>query len=131
MSWSRTCAACWREPQVALRHLARLIRRPARRVRQQVRRPPHPILQHRLPVERAGLPEEFIPHALRHCYASNALANGIPITEVSRWLGHKSIEVTHRIYGHLVPASMERARAILDDARPGGRRSDQTPDDAC
>ena len=40
-----------------------------------------------------------IPHTLRHCYASSALANGIPITEVSRWLGYKSIEVTHRIYG--------------------------------
>ena len=79
-------------------------------------------------VEKAGLPEEFIPHALRHCYASNALANGIPITEVSRWLGHKSIEVTHQIYGHLVPASMDRARAILDDARPAGRRRDEPPD---
>jgi integrase len=26
------------------------------------------------------------------------LAEGIPITEVSRWLGHKSIEATHQIY---------------------------------
>jgi hypothetical protein len=43
---------------------------------------------------KAGLPPEFIPHSLRHCYASTALACGIPITEVSRWLGHKSIEVT-------------------------------------
>lgn len=46
---------------------------------------------------KAGLPAEFIPHSLRHCYASTAsLAPGIPITEVSRWLGHKSIEVTHQ-----------------------------------
>jgi integrase len=28
---------------------------------------------------RAGLPAEFIPHSLRHCYASTALAHGIPI----------------------------------------------------
>ena len=47
---------------------------------------------------KAGLPPEFIPHSLRHLYASTALAEGIPITEVSRWLGHKSIEVTHQIY---------------------------------
>jgi integrase len=46
--------------------------------------------------EKAGLPPEFIPHSLRHCYVSVALARGIPITEVSRWLGHKSIEVTHQ-----------------------------------
>ena len=31
--------------------------------------------------------------------SSSALAEGIPITEVSRCLGHKSIEVTHQIYG--------------------------------
>ena len=71
---------------------------------------------------KAGLPGEFIPHALRHCYASVALAKGVPITEVSRWLGHKSIEVTHQIYGHLVPASWDRARAVLDDAYRSDRR---------
>lgn len=64
----------------------------------------------------ASLPPQFIPHSLRHCYASTALAEGIPITEVSRWLGHKSIEVTHQIYGHLVPSSFDRARAALDAA---------------
>jgi len=52
---------------------------------------------------RAGLPPEFIPHSLRHCYASVALARGIPITEVSRWLGHKSIEVTHQTMGTSSP----------------------------
>jgi integrase len=51
-------------------------------------------------VEKAGLPPEFTPHSLRHCYASIALANGIPITEVSRWLGRRRIEVTHQIYGN-------------------------------
>ena len=65
---------------------------------------------------RAGLPPEFIPHSVRHLYASTALAEGIPITEVSRWLGHKSIEVTHQIYGHLVPSSFDRARSTLDAA---------------
>ena len=47
---------------------------------------------------------------------STSLAEGIPITEVSRWLGHKSIEVTHQIYGHLVPRSFDRARTALDQA---------------
>ena len=71
---------------------------------------------------RAGLPPEFIPHSLRHFYASTALAKGIPITDVSRWLGHKSIEVTHQIYGHLVPANFNRARATLDAAYQASRR---------
>jgi integrase len=77
---------------------------------------------------KAGLPPEFIPHSLRHCYASTALAKGIPITEVSRWLGHNSIEVTHQIYGHLVPASWDRARTVLDDARRAGRHPAAPPE---
>ncbi|HEY6791609.1 MAG TPA: hypothetical protein VI365_30280 [Trebonia sp.] len=40
----------------------------------------------------------------------------------SRPLGHKSIEVTHQIYGHLVPTSWDRARTVLDDAYRAGRR---------
>jgi integrase len=51
-----------------------------------------------------------------------SLTEGIPITEVSRWLGHKSIEVTHQIYGHLVPASLDRARTTLDNAYQSSRR---------
>jgi integrase len=71
---------------------------------------------------RAGLPPEFIPHSLRHFYAFTALAEGIPITEVSRWLGHKTIEVTRQIYGHLVPSSFDRARTALDTAYHKSRR---------
>ena len=71
---------------------------------------------------RTSLPPEFIPHSLRHLYASTSLAEGIPITEVSRWLGHKSIEVTHQIYGHLIPSSFDRARAALENAYQKNRR---------
>jgi len=71
---------------------------------------------------RAGLPPEFIPHSLRHFHASAALGEGIPITEVSRWLGHKSIEVTHQIYGHLIPSSFDRARTALDAAYQASRQ---------
>lgn len=59
---------------------------------------------------------------MRHLYVSTALAEGIPITKVSRWVGHKSIEVTHQIYGHLVPSSFDRARAALDAAYHKSRR---------
>ncbi|MFD5106581.1 tyrosine-type recombinase/integrase [Streptomyces cinereoruber] len=33
-------------------------------------------------------------YGFRHCFASNALGNGIPITDVAEWMGHKSIEET-------------------------------------
>jgi integrase len=61
-----------------------------------------------------GLPAEFTPHTLRHIFASVALANGVPITDVSKWLGHRNINTTYAIYGHLVPSSWDAARAVLD-----------------
>jgi integrase len=62
----------------------------------------------------AGIPEGFTPHSLRHVFASALLARGVPITDVAEWLGHRSIEVTYRIYGHLVPSAWSRAREALD-----------------
>jgi hypothetical protein len=47
---------------------------------------------------------------------STSLARGIPITEVSRWLGHRSIEVTHQAHGRPTATSWDRARMALDDA---------------
>jgi len=64
----------------------------------------------------AGLPTETTFHDLRHTFASTALAEGVPISEVSRWLGHKSITTTVDLYGHLVPEASGRARDALDKA---------------
>jgi len=54
------------------------------------------------------------PHWLRHTFASVALSNGVPITDVSRWLGHRDINITYKTYGHLVPSAWDDARAALD-----------------
>ena len=75
---------------------------------------------------KTGLPPQFVPHSLRHYFASAALARSIPITEISRWLGHRSIDTTHRIYGHIVPSSLDRARAVLDEAYQQARRADDS-----
>jgi site-specific recombinase XerC len=40
---------------------------------------------------RASLPPEFIPHSLRHLYASTALAAGVPITEVYGFLSAEPV----------------------------------------
>ncbi|MFG3037253.1 tyrosine-type recombinase/integrase [Streptomyces sp. NPDC048330] len=66
-------------------------------------------------VDADGKPR-YHPHSLRHFFASTALAAGIPIHEVSRWLGHKSIKTTVDIYGHLVPESWDRCRDIMQTA---------------
>jgi len=66
-------------------------------------------------VDADGKPK-YRPHSLRHFFASTALAAGIPIHEVSRWLGHKSIKTTVDIYGHLVPEAWDRCREIMQRA---------------
>lgn len=58
----------------------------------------------------------YTPHGLRHFFASTALAHGIPIHEVSRWLGHRSIKTTVDVYGHLIPESWDRCRTIMQSA---------------
>lgn len=64
--------------------------------------------------EKAGLPDTFTPHDLRHTWTSIALARGIPITDVSRWLGHRDINLTYRVYGHLIPSVTSTARSVID-----------------
>jgi integrase len=65
--------------------------------------------------EKAGIPKGFVPHSLRHAFASAMLSKGIPITDVAHWLGHRDVRVTFRIYGHLVPSAAARAIAVLDE----------------
>lgn len=62
----------------------------------------------------AGIPEGFTPHSLRHAYASAMLARGVQITELAHFLGHKDINITHSVYGHLLPSAAKRAVAALD-----------------
>ena len=72
-------------------------------------------------LQAAGLMTDTTFHDLRHTFASTALAEGVPISEVSRWLGHKSITTTVDLYGHLVPEASARARNALDGAFAAAR----------
>jgi integrase len=63
---------------------------------------------------KAGLPEGMHPHQMRHHFASALIAAGVPITDVSRWLGHRSLTLTYATYSHLMPASEDTARRALE-----------------
>ena len=67
-------------------------------------------------IKAAGLPTDTTFHDFRHTFASTALASSVPISEVSRWLGHRSITTTVDLYGHLVPEASGRVRDALDNA---------------
>ena len=45
-------------------------------------------------------------HSLRHTFASINLQAGIPLVQVSQWLGHQDIQTT-MIYSHCVKGAME------------------------
>ena len=50
-------------------------------------------------------------HDLRHTYATIALSNGVPITVVSRRLGHATVSATLDIYSHCLPTDDSAAVA--------------------
>jgi len=59
-------------------------------------------------VRRIGLPDlDF--HHLRHYYASALLNAGVPVTEVSRRLGHADPGITLKIYSHALPEAASGA----------------------
>ena len=58
------------------------------------------------------------PYALRHTFASWAIAAGVPLFELSRFMG-TSVEQIGKTYGHLLPDAEQRVTGALDafDAR--------------
>ncbi len=71
---------------------------------------------------------KYTPRSLRHFFASTALANGVPIHEVSRWLGHRSVKTTVDIYGHLLPSAWDRCGQVLQRAmRPASPDATSLP----
>lgn len=53
-------------------------------------------------LRQAGIPHKNF-HALRHTHATRLLANGVPLLEVSRRLGHSKPSHTLDLYGHAIP----------------------------
>ncbi len=58
----------------------------------------------------AGVDPTTRIHDLRHTFASRLVSKGVPIFDVSKLLGHKSINMTMR-YAHLAPEAFESAIA--------------------
>lgn len=63
-------------------------------------------------VKAAGL-EHRTPYALRHTFASFAIAAGIPAFEIARMMG-TSVAMLDKTYGHLLRDSAARITAQLD-----------------
>lgn len=53
-------------------------------------------------------------HALRHTFASRALAKGIDVHVVSSILGHSTVSITMNIYAHIMPDQLDKAVNMLN-----------------
>lgn len=55
---------------------------------------------------------DYSPHSLRHSFATELLRKGANLLQVSKMMGHSSVEVT-QIYTHLVTEDIERTHRLL------------------
>jgi integrase len=62
--------------------------------------------------KKAGLPD-VTPHVLRHTAAVWMAEDGVPMAEISQFLGHTSTNVTERVYARFSPTYMKRAANSL------------------
>jgi integrase len=72
-------------------------------------------------VARAKLDPPPTPHDLRHTCASWMLTGGVPVTVVSRHLGHESIKITVDVYGDVDEQSAQLAADFMSGALSGAK----------
>ena len=81
---------------------------------------PDIILDHRLNrgnikcANKAGLPHISI-HEFRHSHATLLINAGVNIKEISRRLGHATVEMTWNVYSHLYPDQEQKAIETLNE----------------
>lgn len=64
--------------------------------------------------EKYNLPH-INPHAFRHTLASVLCLNGIDMTTISKWLGHKNVTTTMNIYEHILDKGREQVADCVAD----------------
>ncbi len=63
---------------------------------------------------RARLPDEMHFHDLRHSAASWLISKGVPLTKVSKMLGHADPSITLRIYAHSLPGDQAEVATAME-----------------
>ena len=65
------------------------------------------------------LEKNITPHSFRHSVAMNLLQVGVDISTIAIWLGHSSIETTHKY----MVADLELKRKAMEKVRDAGNTS--------
>jgi integrase/recombinase XerD len=63
--------------------------------------------------------KNITPHSFRHSTAMNLLQSGVDISTIAIWLGHSSIETTHKY----MVADMENKRKAMEKVGSFGNAS--------
>lgn len=61
-----------------------------------------------------GIPHITV-HDLRHSYVSVLINSNVPITTISKLVGHSSPDITWKVYSHLYPETMTRVVDVFDE----------------
>lgn len=73
--------------------------------------------------EAAGVTPEVLPdirfHDLRHTHATTLLSKGHSLKAVSQRLGHANVELTLRVYAHVLPTDDQKLADSLDKMLAG------------
>lgn len=63
--------------------------------------------------DRAGL-KGVSPHVLRHTAAVHMAAAGVPMDQISQYLGHSNVQITSSVYARFAPDHLRDAANVLD-----------------
>lgn len=66
----------------------------------------------------AGAPV-ITPHGMRHTMATVGIAAGVPLHAVAKRLGHRNVNLTANLYGHMSPDADRSASDTLAKALQG------------
>ncbi|WP_160670505.1 site-specific integrase [Clostridium sp. C8-1-8] len=62
--------------------------------------------------------KNFSPHSFRHFFATYLIrVRKEDLSDVSRWLGHSSIEITRKVYSHYIPTNDRNINIVEDMAQ--------------
>jgi len=58
-------------------------------------------------------------HEFRHSCATFLISSGVPVRNVSKWLGHSSEAITLKVYSHLLPSEKDVVSDFINGLDPG------------
>lgn len=66
-------------------------------------------------VKDAKIEKDVCFHTLRHTGAVHMAMNNVPLLELSRYMGHTSIEITEKVYAKFYPDFMKKSSEVAGD----------------